>query len=159
MKLSKSAQKTAWPTNATDETNSPDDASSDLSLAMLLALFSLFFFLLAFYMCGFLHAFVSAFIGFCISSFPYFGLSAFLYVYIPPYPLHLLCISAFLHFCIARLLQFWICSRMLRCVYFCIFGFPHFCISIFLSFCMFPDVRRQNFVNVRCFVFDCRRCS
>ena len=87
---------------------------------MLLAFYTMFFFLLACYTCVvfcmhlFLHLSVSAFLLFRISVFLHF------YMSIPPYPLHLLCISAFLHFCIARLLQFWICSRMLRCVYFCI---------------------------------------
>ena len=109
---------------------------------------------------------ISACICFCIYRFLHFFFSVFrsscISICLPPYPLHMLCISAFLHFCIARLLQFWICSRMLRCVYFCIFGFPHFCISVFLSFCMLPDVRPQSFVNVRCFVLifaDVRRLS
>ena len=69
------------------------------------------FFLLAFYMCGFLHAFVSAFIGFCISSFPYFGLPAFLYVY---HLIHCIC-YAFLHFCISALLVCFNSGSVLAC--------------------------------------------
>ena len=47
---------------------------------------------------GLLHSLISVVQYFCIC------------ICLPPYSLHLLCISAFLHFCIARLLKSWIYS-------------------------------------------------
>ena len=97
----------AWPKNATDETNSPNETRSDLSLAMLLAFYTMFFFLLACYTCVvfcmhlFLHLSVSAFLLLRISVFLHFYMSTTLSI---ASVMHF-CISAFLHCSSASILD------------------------------------------------------